>query len=138
MAGGKMNCEKCEANISMSGSEVCKICDPDIMKIINGEVKSKSPNLCDKCFPSHIEEHKNKADQKTFTIPGDKMREFNVWMEEHIKICGLRVGTIDLPAMTPNRYVYVFRSTNLGDSFYLSCDCGIQFSSKKEEESKVV
>ena len=61
MAGGKMNCEKCGTDISMVGSQLCGVCDPDIMKIINKEVKVKSPNLCAFCYNKHLDTHKNNS-----------------------------------------------------------------------------
>jgi hypothetical protein len=54
--GGKSTCEKCGRNTSMSGSQMCRICDPDMEAIMNGE-KPKSPHLCDRCFGLHMAAH---------------------------------------------------------------------------------
>ncbi len=54
----KSSCENCGSDITMSGSEMCPICDPDVDVIIEGGVKQKSPYLCHKCFKKHMEEHR--------------------------------------------------------------------------------
>ena len=51
-------CEGCRRDITMAGSRVCPICDPDLMAIIEGEVEVKSPHLCSKCFTQHNESHR--------------------------------------------------------------------------------
>ena len=57
MAGGKSSCDICGKDISMSGSQMCPVCDPDIMAIIGRKVEKKSPSLCDQCFLKHKESH---------------------------------------------------------------------------------
>ncbi len=57
MAGGKMNCQGCGKDISMAGAQICPVCDPDMMAIIDGTVEQKTPPLCDVCFKKHTEVH---------------------------------------------------------------------------------
>ena len=52
-------CEGCSVDITMAGSRVCRICDPNIDDILDGVVEAKSPHLCGRCFARHMEEHKD-------------------------------------------------------------------------------
>jgi predicted amidophosphoribosyltransferase len=54
--GGKMSCVECGANITMSGAVLCRICDPDMDLILNGQ-RPKTPPLCDKCMREHMKAH---------------------------------------------------------------------------------
>ncbi len=72
--GGKMFCELCGKNITMSGSQMCAICDPDIAAIIERKVKSKTPKLCATCFENHKKSH-NPTKPKTLRMkPGGSKR----------------------------------------------------------------
>ena len=51
-------CEECDKNITMSGSKICLICDPDMDAIIEEGATRKTPYLCDQCFKKHTENHK--------------------------------------------------------------------------------
>jgi len=55
--GCKSKCENCGADTTMSGYEICPTCDPDIDAIIDGRAAKKSPDLCEKCFKEHKEQH---------------------------------------------------------------------------------
>lgn len=59
-AGGKMNCENrdCGKDISMTGAQICSLCDPDIQKIIVSRESKNTPNLCEGCFEKHVAAHK--------------------------------------------------------------------------------
>ncbi len=57
MAGGKMRCASCGKDISMAGVQMCSICDPDMMVILERTVQQKTPPLCDACFKGHVESH---------------------------------------------------------------------------------
>jgi hypothetical protein len=41
----------------MAGTQMCPICDPSIIDIIEGRAESKSPKLCSVCFKLHMAEH---------------------------------------------------------------------------------
>lgn len=47
----------CDAEITMSGSRTCRICDPDIEAIVDGRAQDQTPDLCDGCFQKHMEGH---------------------------------------------------------------------------------
>ncbi len=51
-------CEKCGVDITMDGSPVCPMCDPDVMAIVLRKVESKTPKLCNFCFESHMLKHR--------------------------------------------------------------------------------
>ena len=63
MSCRKSSCEKCGKNTTMSGSQICSICDPDIEAVIECRVALKSPHLCDGCYKTHCEEHKQLVEQ---------------------------------------------------------------------------
>jgi hypothetical protein len=134
VAGGKMNCENCNKDISIVGAQMCKICDPDIMKIITRQAERISPNLCSGCREVHMQEH-YESHRKTFSIPGERMLEFIEWMTEHDKVCRLRDAVVDLTLVKTSKYVFTFRSSRGGDIICLYCDCGVQYSKKEEEKS---
>ena len=52
----KMHCEKCGKDITIAGSQICSVCDPDIRAIITKSTP-KTPQLCDECFKDHVVSH---------------------------------------------------------------------------------
>lgn len=60
--GVATNCESCGKDITMAGSPVCSICDPNIEAILTSGGSGKPPNLCVTCFRAHVEDHKKKAE----------------------------------------------------------------------------
>lgn len=56
-----MACSRCGKNISMSGAQICGVCDPDMEAILARSVEQKTPELCDECFELHMRMHKEET-----------------------------------------------------------------------------
>lgn len=64
-SSARMKCGECGTDITLSGSQICSVCDPDALAIINGQAKQKTPQLCFACFQKHVDNHSSSGSSES-------------------------------------------------------------------------
>ncbi len=60
---------------------------------------------------------------RVFTIPADKLKQFDEFVREHDKTCKLTVRDVSCVS----KYMFTFRPSGLGDNIHIVCLCGEKY-----------